>query len=253
MKGRTNMQKQKMVKTAFTLIELLVVVAIISVLIALLLPALSAAREVAKKTTCQSNIHQLKIGFMMYCEDSRDFLPTVNDINLPPLRSLALLSPRYVALGQTFLCPGATMEDRTSVVLEDGVTTFSSSYNYQDSATPISQSRPGFKMYKEYTDSMPADTQRNRMPVLCCDNRDYTEPLPKRMNHFSSGGVTFGQSGENFLWIQNGGLEISFEKARDTWPDYAVFGAYDWPYFPHFVTKGFRGWNHGAVPPREWQ
>jgi prepilin-type N-terminal cleavage/methylation domain-containing protein/prepilin-type processing-associated H-X9-DG protein len=51
--------KSLKVKTGFTLIELLVVVAIISVLIAILLPALSIARESARSATCQANLHQL--------------------------------------------------------------------------------------------------------------------------------------------------------------------------------------------------
>jgi prepilin-type N-terminal cleavage/methylation domain-containing protein/prepilin-type processing-associated H-X9-DG protein len=62
----------------FTLVELLVVIAILAVLIALLLPTLSKARDEAKKAACLSNLHSLGHALVMYANANRDRLPNLN-------------------------------------------------------------------------------------------------------------------------------------------------------------------------------
>lgn len=75
MKRCSLFQNAKFREIRFTLIELLVVIAIIAILAAMLLPALSAARERARQSTCTGNLKSLGLSLNMYCEDNKDTMP----------------------------------------------------------------------------------------------------------------------------------------------------------------------------------
>jgi prepilin-type N-terminal cleavage/methylation domain-containing protein len=108
-------------RTAFTLIELLVVIAIISLLAAMLLPALARAKGKSRRIACLSNMHQIGAALHTYSGDFAERLPFINendtiDFNATNANDniLKLLRP-YVAPENTestpavFICPGAKM------------------------------------------------------------------------------------------------------------------------------------------------
>jgi prepilin-type N-terminal cleavage/methylation domain-containing protein/prepilin-type processing-associated H-X9-DG protein len=69
------MLAENKMRGAFTLIELLVVIAIIAILAALLLPALTSAKQKAWTTSCNSNLHQVGLGMRMFTDDNGEFYP----------------------------------------------------------------------------------------------------------------------------------------------------------------------------------
>ncbi len=98
---------------AFTLIELLVVIAIIAILAALLLPALSAAKQRAWTTRCTSNLHQIGLGMRMFADDNGENYPeSGGDIHWGQIDSEtgkpSWLEQIWTYVGNTnvFNCPG---------------------------------------------------------------------------------------------------------------------------------------------------
>ncbi len=100
----------------FTLIELLVVVAIIAVLVAILLPALNAARTYVKLITCQNNLRQIGLAIRMYADDYNNIapLPTGGSVGYS-LTAAYSGTPRgfkpirdiYLKTDEVFKCPSA--------------------------------------------------------------------------------------------------------------------------------------------------
>jgi prepilin-type N-terminal cleavage/methylation domain-containing protein len=67
--------KKNSLRDGFTLIELLVVIAIIAILAAILFPVFAQAREKARQITCTSNMKQIGLATLMYCQDADEMFP----------------------------------------------------------------------------------------------------------------------------------------------------------------------------------
>jgi prepilin-type N-terminal cleavage/methylation domain-containing protein/prepilin-type processing-associated H-X9-DG protein len=100
-------------KKGFTLIELLVVIAIIAILAAILFPVFARARENARRSSCQSNLKQITLGFKQYTQDYDELFPVAvmggtGNVNNGGLQNWAGSLQPYLKSSQIFQCPSET-------------------------------------------------------------------------------------------------------------------------------------------------
>lgn len=168
-------------RRAFTLIELLVVMGIIAVLVAVLFPTLSRAREKARQSKCMHNLHQIAIALKTYWNDYRAY-PPPPDYNTGTGGLYALYQENYITSKDILYCP----DDKQAKNPPAGYSSYNWFYNYYgynynpnnptdpNNGTPLRNSSY-YNNYDPNGDGVSTPSERRQFPGLI--NRyapDYT-------------------------------------------------------------------------------
>lgn len=175
----------------FTLIELLLVIAVISILAAMLLPALGQAKGVAKRALCASNLKTINIAVLNYRDDYNDFLPP------GPYWPSSWTPPHYY-YGDSWRTHSLLKEMYPSTL---GITdTSTKSINFKNTVFECPQEHPdNYINVKSPTGSSGVSYGFNPNITVSCINNNFSSPAAARPSAWKIPARTF-LSADRRMW-----------------------------------------------------
>ena len=235
-----------MKRRGFTLIELLVVISIIAVLIALLLPAVQAARAAARRSQCLNNMKQVGLAFGNFHDVNQGFPParTVTQpgttvkaahgwcVNLLPFLEGGTMANAYNLAGNfydvanstvtratvaTFVCPATPAADR-AIDIALGTTSYGT------------QGMAGDYFVNHLLSALGLPTGGTRLPALLTE--DLLQPIREITDGTSQTTLVLEQAGRPAYYLRGGARQATANPTNPNW-----WGP--WTSYQHFTYQGY--------------
>lgn len=234
-------------KKAFTLIELLVVIAIIAILAAILFPVFGRARENARRSSCQSNLKQMGLGFAQYTQDYDERMPGATDGDAAGINkkggwvfysvfgtqngafdpSQGSVYP-YIKSAQIYVCPSDTIGQRTKnsyainscVVAKDRATPTVDPFSFKPGLSlAIFQDSAQWMLLSEEGSATVGQDGTDDGYILVTGNRLATRHFEGSNMLFIDGHVKYYQNSRAYAGNFESGGQVGFTNRGDGCPN----------------------------------